>query len=124
MAFYSLSGYGCFCFSLGLSSFLGSSIQSQKKIQQFTTERVFKQGDGSLGGRDFLGEGYVLALVEGSLREGSLMLGRKLLGRRRSSYSPPQVDRRWPWVRYNKIPIYPIFYLLKGDSIIIRVFGL
>ena len=21
----------------------------------------------------------------------------------------------WPWVRYNKIPIYPIFYLLKGD---------
>ena len=22
-----------------------------------------------------------------------------------------------PWVYYNKIPIYPIFYLLEGDSI-------
>ena len=30
-------------------------------------------------------------------------------------YSPPQVDRIWLWVYYNKIPIYPIFYLLKGD---------
>ena len=29
-------------------------------------------------------------------------------------YSPPQVDRIWIWVSYNKIPIYPIFYLLKG----------
>ena len=27
-------------------------------------------------------------------------------------YSPPNVD----WVYYNNIPIYPIFYLLKGDS--------
>ena len=30
-------------------------------------------------------------------------------------YSPPLVDRIWLWVYYNKIPIYPIFYLLKGD---------
>ena len=30
------------------------------------------------------------------------------------TYSPPQVDRMWLWVYYNKIPIYPIFYLLKG----------
>ena len=30
-------------------------------------------------------------------------------------YSPPEVDRIWLWVYYNKIPIYPIFYLLKGD---------
>ena len=30
-------------------------------------------------------------------------------------YSPPQVDRIWLWVQYNKIPIYPIFYLLTGD---------
>ena len=29
--------------------------------------------------------------------------------------SPPCVDRIWLWVYYNKIPIYPIFYLLKGD---------
>ena len=28
---------------------------------------------------------------------------------------PPQVDRRWLWVCYNKIPLYLIFYLLKGD---------
>ena len=26
-------------------------------------------------------------------------------------YSPPLVDRVW----YNKIPIYPIFYVLKED---------
>ena len=30
-------------------------------------------------------------------------------------YSPPQVDRIWLWIYENKIPIYPIFYLLKGD---------
>ena len=24
-------------------------------------------------------------------------------------------DRIWLWVYYNKIPIYPKFYLLKGD---------
>ena len=30
-------------------------------------------------------------------------------------YSHPEVDRIWPWVYYHKIPIYPIFYLLKGD---------
>ena len=29
------------------------------------------------------------------------------------SYSPPEVDRIW--LEYNRIPIYPIFYLLKGD---------
>ena len=33
-----------------------------------------------------------------------------------SSYSPPEVDRIWRWVYYNKIPIHPAFYLLKGDS--------
>ena len=32
-----------------------------------------------------------------------------------SSYSPPKVDRIWVWVYSNKIPIYPIFYLLNGD---------
>ena len=31
------------------------------------------------------------------------------------AYSPPQVDRIWLWVYYNKIPIYSVFYLLKGD---------
>ena len=35
------------------------------------------------------------------------------LGLRVSSL--PQVDRIWLWVYYNKIPIYPIFYLLQGD---------
>ena len=25
------------------------------------------------------------------------------------------MDRIWLWVYYNQIPIYPIFYLLKGD---------
>ena len=30
-------------------------------------------------------------------------------------YSPPEVDRIWLLVYYNKIPIYPIFYLVKGD---------
>ena len=33
-------------------------------------------------------------------------------------HSPPQVDRIWPWVCYNKIFIYPIFYLLKGDYMV------
>ena len=28
---------------------------------------------------------------------------------------PPEVDRIRLWVYPNKIPIYPIFYLLKGD---------
>ena len=31
-----------------------------------------------------------------------------------SKYSPPEVDRIWLWVYHNKIPIYPIFYLLTG----------
>ena len=33
------------------------------------------------------------------------------------AYSPPEVDRIWLRVYYNKIPIYPPFYLLKGDYI-------
>ena len=33
----------------------------------------------------------------------------------RNSYSPAEVSRIWLWVYYYKIPIYPIFYLLKGD---------
>ena len=32
-----------------------------------------------------------------------------------SRYSPPATDRIWLWVHHLKIPIYPIFYLLKGD---------
>ena len=35
--------------------------------------------------------------------------------RTRGVYSPPSVDRIWLWVNHNKIPIYPIFYVLKGD---------
>ena len=31
-----------------------------------------------------------------------------------NNYSPPEVDRIWLWVYYNKIPLYPMFYLLKG----------
>ena len=27
------------------------------------------------------------------------------------------VDTIWLWIYYNRIPIYPIFYLLKGDCI-------
>ena len=30
-------------------------------------------------------------------------------------YSPPYVDRIRLWAYDNKIPIYPIFYPLKGD---------
>ena len=33
------------------------------------------------------------------------------------SYSPPYVDRIWLRLYYNKIPIYPVFYLIKGDYI-------
>ena len=29
-------------------------------------------------------------------------------------YSAPEVDRILFWVYYSRIPIYPIFYLLKG----------
>ena len=31
------------------------------------------------------------------------------------THNPRLVDRIWFWGYYNKIPIYPIFYLLKGD---------
>ena len=30
------------------------------------------------------------------------------------AYSPPQVDRIWLWIDYNRIPTYSIFYLLTG----------
>ena len=30
--------------------------------------------------------------------------------------APPKVDRIWLWAYYNKIPIYSICYLLKGDT--------
>ena len=36
---------------------------------------------------------------------------------------PPEVDRIWLWGYYNKIPIYPILYLLKGDYILLRMGG-
>ena len=32
------------------------------------------------------------------------------------TFRPPEVDRIWLWVNYfNKMPINPVFYLLKGD---------
>ena len=34
---------------------------------------------------------------------------------REKDHSPPEVDRVWSWVYDNEIPIYPVFYLLKGD---------
>ena len=45
------------------------------------------------------------------------ILGGCLLGydNNKAGYSPLEVDRIWLWVYYNKIPIYLIFYLLKGD---------
>ena len=36
-------------------------------------------------------------------------------------YGPPQVDRILLWAYYNKIPTYPIFYLLKRDCKGLRV---
>ena len=39
-------------------------------------------------------------------------------------YSSPQVDTMWLRVYYNKISIYLIFYLLKGDYIPARAHGL
>ena len=53
--------------------------------------------------------------------EGSKKMNRE---HKRCVYSPPQVDRILGfqfWVYYNKIPICPIFYPLKGDYIYIRV---
>ena len=32
-----------------------------------------------------------------------------------SGCSPPYIDRIGLWVYYNEIPIYPMFYVLKGD---------
>ena len=49
----------------------------------------------------------------GSVFRASGFWGVRQLGHR--IYSPPQVDRVWLWVYSNKISIYPIFYLLKGD---------
>ena len=40
--------------------------------------------------------------------------GNRLNSSKNTIYSPPLVDRMCLWVYY-KIPIYPIFYLLKGD---------
>ena len=36
-------------------------------------------------------------------------------------YSPPQVARIWLWVYHQKIPLYPIFYLRKGDYTWLRL---
>ena len=44
-----------------------------------------------------------------------MSLGMLVASRNFRRYSPPSVDRIWGWVYYNKIPIYPICYLLKGD---------
>ena len=33
------------------------------------------------------------------------------------------MNRKWLWVYYNKILIYPIFYLLKGDYRVQRGLG-
>ena len=48
---------------------------------------------------------FFLRVARSGLGFGDLELGR---------YSPPEVARIWLWVYYNKVPIYPIFYLLKG----------
>ena len=40
-------------------------------------------------------------------------LGLRVLGFR--LIVPLKIDRIWLWVFYNKIPIYLLFYLLKGD---------
>ena len=32
-----------------------------------------------------------------------------------TTYSTPPVDRIWLWVYYNKMSIYPLFYLLKRE---------
>ena len=37
-------------------------------------------------------------------------------------YSPSLVRRMWLWVYYNKVPIYPIFYLRKGDYVAYSVY--
>ena len=46
------------------------------------------------------------------MREGVRLVSTQTLKK-----SPPYVDRIWLWVYNNKIPMYPIFYLLKGDYI-------
>ena len=38
-------------------------------------------------------------------------------------YSPPYVDRTWLWVVHNEIPIYPVFYVRKGDYRFSTVLG-
>ena len=46
---------------------------------------------------------------------GRILLGPNACFTSDDVYSPPEVDRIWLRVHYNKIPIYPIFYLLQGD---------
>ena len=41
--------------------------------------------------------------------------GFRVYGLRFRCSSSLQVDRIWLWIYSNTIPIYPIFYLLKGD---------
>ena len=38
------------------------------------------------------------------------------------TYSHLSVDRLWLWVYVNEIPIYPIFYLPKGDYRVVQDF--
>ena len=53
-----------------------------------------------------------------SVQPGTLGL---FLERSPLDYGPPEVDRIWLWVYYNKVPIYPIFYLLKGNYMILNL---
>ena len=72
-------------------------------------------------GRSVLGGGHQTSpgeLDKGSRRHDFLEHFRHLF--QITSYSPPEVDRKWLWVYYDKIPIYTIFYLLKGGDYIWR----
>ena len=40
----------------------------------------------------------------------------------REGIRSPEADRIWLWVSYNKIPMYSIFYLLKGDDIYTHIY--
>ena len=48
-------------------------------------------------------------------RQGNSELGLSALDLVLRGYSRPEVDRIWLWVYDDKLPIYPIFYLLKRD---------